>query len=133
MSHEKGPKGQRGKGAKRPIPIACPPIDAAKLEGLIDLMVMKGLITEQELSQTADLYQSYINALIDVLVLKGVFEPWELDICVKAYHDFLQAVASNPTVPPEVLFNQRRNYEQELIELRRNMMKAPKENGNNDN
>jgi hypothetical protein len=121
MGH--GDKGQR-KVVKKPIPIACPDVDSAKLEGLIDLMVLKGLITEKELSQTVDIYSSYINALIDVLVLKGVFKPWELDICVKAYHDYLQAIAGNPMVPPEVLFQQRRNYEQELIDIRLKMMKA---------
>jgi hypothetical protein len=119
----RGDKGQR-KVDKKPIPIACPDIESAKLEGLIDLLVMKGLVSEKELSQTVDIYLSYINALIDVLVLKGVFEPWELDICVKAYHDFIQAVAGNPTVPPEVLFQQRRNYEEELIAVRRKMMEA---------
>jgi len=103
------------------VPIACPDIDVAKLEGLIDLLVLKGVFSENELTQTANIYSSYVNAIIDLLVLKGIIKPYELDICVKAYHDFLQAMAANPTIPPTVLFQQRRNYEAELIEMRRKL------------
>lgn len=126
MSKGDGPKGQRQQ-AKKPIPIACPDVESATLEGLMDLLVLKGVITEKELTQTVDIYSSYINALIDVLVLKGVFLPWEMDICVKAYHDYLRAIAGNPMVPPEVLFQQRRNYERELIEVRRKMMEGDRD------
>lgn len=114
---------------KKPIPIACPDIDSAKLEGLIDLLVLKGVVTEKELSHTADIYLSYINAIIDLLVLKDIFKPWELDICIKAYHDYLQALAGNPNVPPDVLFQQRRNYEKDLIDFRRKMIDEGKSNG----
>lgn len=122
-------KGKRREEEKRPVPIACPNVDNAKLEGLIDLLVLKGVVTEGELSQTADIYMSYINAIIDLMVLKDIFKPWELDICVKAYHDYLQAQAGNPNIPPEVLFQQRRNYEKELMDFRRKMIDEGKSNG----
>jgi|GEM_PF-6177009 hypothetical protein len=122
-------KGKRKEEKKKPIPIASPDVDSAKIEGLIDLLVLKGILTEQELAQTADIYLSYINAIIDLLVLKDIFKSWELDICVKAYHDYLQAQAGNPTIPPEVLFQQRRNYEKELIDFRRKMIDEGKFNG----
>lgn len=122
-------KGKRREEENSFVPIACPSVDSAKLEGLIDLLVLKGIVTEKELSQTADIYFSYINAIIDLLVLKDIFKPWELDICIKAYHDYLQAQAGNPNIPPEVLFQQRRNYEKELIDFRRKMIDEGKSNG----
>lgn len=91
------------------------------MEGLIDLLVIKGIITEEELNQTANLYGAYINAIVDLLITKKVIEEWEFDICVKCYHDTVRALANNPNISPDIIFDMRRRREQELIKARRDM------------
>lgn len=120
MSSRRG-KGRNGDKAKRFVQIACPQSEAAVLEGLIDLLVIKGVITEEELKATADTYQSYMNAIIDLLVIKKIIEEWELDICIKCYHDAVRAIGNNPAVSPEIIFDMRRKRERELIDIRRRM------------
>lgn len=115
--------GEHLKKKKEFIKIACPSSEIAVLEGLIDLLVIKNIITEKELVQTANLYGAYINALIDLLVNKKIFEEWELDICIKCYHDSVRALANNPNISPEIIFDMRRKREKELIEVKREMMK----------
>lgn len=109
------------KSKKDFVRIACPPSEVAVMEGLIDLLVLKGLITEEELNQTANLYNAYMNAIVDLLVTKGIIEEWELDICIKCYHDSVRALSGYPNISPEIIFDMRRKREQELIKARRDM------------
>ncbi len=102
---------------RQPVPIACPDIDAAKLEAIIDLLVIKGVITDQELATAADLYGSYMNGLLDLLNLKGIIQEWELDLAVAEFHRFIQAIGQNNFIPPAVLFERRRNAVKERLEL----------------
>lgn len=117
-------KGRRGKDERakktkefKPSPIAVPSVEIGRLEGLIDLLVWKGLITDEELITTSEPYYGIMNGLLDLLEVKGVIHKWELDIAMKCYQDFILAVGPNPTVPPQVLFNQRRQYLSELLEI----------------
>lgn len=115
-SEKKAAKGKREE-KRQPVPIACPDIDAAKLEALIDLLVIKGVITDQELAAAADLYGSYMNGLLDLLNLKGIIQEWEMDLAVAEFHRFIQAIGQNNYIPPVVLFERRRNAIKERLEL----------------
>jgi hypothetical protein len=117
MSKDK--KGSKGK--RQPIPIACPDLDSAKVEGLIDLLVIKGVINDQELAAAADLYVSYMNGLLDLLHEKGIIEEWELDIAVAEFHRFVQAIGQNNFIPPAVLFERRRNAVSDRLKLERKL------------
>ena len=119
-----GSKGK--KEVRQPVPIACPEIDAASLEGLIDLLVIKGVITDEELKAAAELYGSYMNGLLDLLNLKGIVEDWELDIARAEFHRFVQALGGNNFIPPAVLFERRRNAVSDRLKLER-QLKAGKE------
>ena len=115
-------KGSKGKKEKRqPVPIACPEIDAASLEGLIDLLVIKGVITDEELKAASELYGSYMNGLLDLLNLKGIVEDWELDIARAEFHRFVQALGANQYIPPAVLFERRRNAVSDRLKLERQL------------
>ena len=114
--------GSKGKKAVRqPVPIACPEIDAASLEGLIDLLVIKGVINDEELKAAAELYGSYVNGLLDLLNLKGIVEDWELDIARAEFHRFVQALGGNNFIPPAVLFERRRNAVSDRLKLERQL------------
>jgi hypothetical protein len=119
MSNEKT-DGQN-QGERKPIPIACPNIDSAAFEGLLDILIYKGVITDLELGSIFDLYGSYMNALIDLLVTKGVFKAWELDTAITNYHDFVRAMANHPEIPPQVLFGKRRTTLGDLLTLEADM------------
>lgn len=123
---KKASKGQR-KGQKQPVPIACPDIDAAKLEALIDLLIIKGIITDEELQAAANLYGSYMNGLLDLLHLKGIIEEWELDIAVAEFHRFVQAIGQNNFIPPAVLFERRRNAVSDRLGLERKLREGESE------
>jgi hypothetical protein len=116
VTDKKGSKGKR-QNKQKPIPIACPNIDSATLEGLIDLLIIKGVLTEDELTGAADLYGSYINALLDILNVKGIVKEWELDLARVEYHHFVQAMGQSPNIPPVVLFERRRNVIRDRLEL----------------
>lgn len=117
-------KGRRGKDERakktkefKPSPIAVPQVELGRLEGLIDLLVLKGKITDEELIAVSEPYFSIMNGLLDLLEAKGLIKKWEMDIAVKCYNDYVLAIGPNPTVPPQVLFNQRREYLKELLEI----------------
>lgn len=121
MSKEdKKSKGQR-KEKRQPVPIACPEIDSASLEGLIDLLVIKGVINDEELKAAAELYGSYMNGLLDLLNLKGIIKDWELDIARAEFHRFVQALGANNYIPPAVLFERRRNAISDRLKLERQL------------
>ncbi len=119
--HEKKAAKGQNKTVRQPIPIACPDIDAAKQEAIIDLLVIKGIITDEELAAAANLYGSYMNGLLDLLHLKGIIEEWELDIAVAEFHRFVQAIGQNNFIPPAVLFERRRNAVSDRLELERKL------------
>ena len=117
-------KGRRGKADQakpkkefKPSPIAVPQVELGRLEGLIDLLVLKGKITDEELIAVSEPYFSIMNGLLDLLEAKGLIKKWEMDIAVKCYNDYVLAIGPNPSVPPQVLFNQRREYLKELLEI----------------
>ena len=114
-------KGSKGKGQRQPVPIACPDIDVAKLEGIIDLLVIKGVITDEELQAAAELYGSHMNGLLDLLQTKGIIEEWEMDIAVAEFHRFIQAIGLNNYIPPAVLFERRRNAVSDRLKLERQL------------
>lgn len=113
---KKAGKGQR-KQARQLVPIACPDMDAARVEAIVDLLVIKGVITEEELTAAAEPYGSYMNGILDLLHLKGIIEDWEMDIAMAEFHRFVRAIGQNNFIPPVVLFERRRNAISDRLKL----------------
>jgi hypothetical protein len=96
----------------RPIEVLCE--DAAVLEGLIDLLVIKGTITEEELVPHTGRYQSVITALIMILVEKGVISELELEKATLAFHFARRHCSSTASL--DEIFEARRTHLKTLLE-----------------
>lgn len=119
-------KQNKAKGKPKINPIACPESEVAVIEGLIDLLIIKGVFKDEELRPLIDTYGSVMNALIDLLIIKGVFKDYELDVATSEFHRFVQALGSNNFMPPAVLFERRRNAIRERLAFEEKI-RAPKE------
>jgi hypothetical protein len=94
------------KRPERPIPALCE--DQATLEGLIDLLVVKGIITEEEIQPYVNRYMSVITALVMLLVEKGLISDLDLEKAVLAYHFALRNC--RPDASPDEIFEARRRH-----------------------
>lgn len=102
---------------KEAEPIGIPDNEQATIEGLIDLLVLKGIFTDDELMACANRFQAIMNGLVDILTIKGVITARELEIARNEYHQFVQAEALYRNIPPSVLFQKRRAVIKERIDL----------------
>jgi hypothetical protein len=95
-----------------PIPVISE--DVAVLEGLIDLLVLKGVITDIELDPGLNRYKSVITALIDLLVQRGVISDTDLEKAIVAYHFTLRNC--RPDATASEIFESRRSHLHLLLE-----------------
>lgn len=101
------------KRPERPIQALCE--DSATLEGLIDLLVLKGVITEEELSSYLNQYMSVITALVMLLVEKGAISNLEMEKATLSYHFALRNC--RPNAGPDEIFESRRAHLKKLLEV----------------
>lgn len=101
------------KRPERPIETLCE--DSATLEGLIDLLVVKGIISEQELVARINRYQSVVTGLVMVLVEKGVITDQDMEKGILAYHFALRNC--RPDASADEIFVSRRSHLKTLLEV----------------
>jgi len=101
------------KRPERPIEVIAE--DQATLEGLIDLLVVKGIITETELNPYLIRYQSVMTALVMILVVKGIITDADMEKATLAYHFTIRN--SRPNATGDEIFESRRNYLNRMMEF----------------
>ena len=97
---------------ERPIQSLCE--DSAALEGIIDVLVLRHVISEDELTPYLHRYQSIMSGLVMLLIEKGIIEETDLDKAILSYHHVLRTV--KPDLPASGVFALRREYLATLLD-----------------
>lgn len=100
------------KRPERPIPALCE--DMATLEGLIDLLVIKGTINEVDLNIFIQRYQSVITALVMLLIERGIITENDMEKAISAFHYATRHCRPNATM--DEIFEARRKRITDLLE-----------------
>lgn len=86
-------------------------------EAVFDVLVMKKVATQQEISHYLDQYKQIWVAIINILIDKKVATPKELNCAILAYHHFFRTEGFNSLKSQQELFEARQKYTQELMKL----------------
>jgi len=101
---------------RRDPPIQALLADVAVVEGIIDLLILKGIITDTEIRTYGDRYQSSISALIMLCVEKGVFTEADLNKAIVAFHHVIRTHQAGKEMTPDEVLSARQNYLRGLLE-----------------
>ena len=102
-----------GKRPERPIQAMTE--DSASLEGLIDLLVCKGIMTEPEFGRYLNRYQSAMTALVMLLIEKDVISETDMEKAISVYHFMVRT--AHPGTKSEDVLEARRARLKLLLEV----------------
>ncbi len=86
-------------------------------EALFDILVSKGIVTQEEIAAYLDQYKQIWATLINILVDKGITTPKEINCGILAFHHFFRMQGYYSGKSPEEIFEARQKYMKELMEL----------------
>jgi hypothetical protein len=92
---------------RRPgTPIPCLQEDAAAVQGLIDILIVKGIIKDEHpdevIVQYMDHYNSIVTGLVMLLIDKNVITEKEMDAAILAFHHAIRHFGNGPASFEEV-------------------------------
>lgn len=103
---------------RRPeVPIETLTADHGTIEGIIDLLVVKGHATIQEVQEFGDRYQSGVSALVMLCIEKGLFSEDEMNMALAAFHHVIRAYGHGTGVSPTEIFAARHAHLKKLLDV----------------
>lgn len=103
---------------KRPeMPVSALQEDIAVIEGIIDLLIVKGHTTVEEIRDYGDRYQSSLSSLIMLCIEKGIFSEADLNKATMSFHHVIRVYGSGRGMTPEEILGARHAYLRRLLEL----------------
>jgi hypothetical protein len=101
-----------------PSPVLQVQYDIAFYEAIFDILVVKGITTQKEITHYLDMYKQIWTTLANLLIDKGVTTAKELNCSTLAYHHFVRIEGTNSNKTPEELFEARQKYTKELMNMK---------------
>ncbi len=103
---------------KRPeTPIQALHEDIAVIEGIIDILIVKGVTTVEEIREYGDRYQSSLSSLIMLCIEKGIFTEAELTMATMTFHHIIRVYGNGRGMTPEEILEARHAYLRRLLDL----------------
>lgn len=102
---------------RRPeVPIETLTADHGTVEGIIDLLIVKGHVTLAEVQDFGDRYQSGVSALVMLCIEKGLFTEAEMNAALVSFHHVIRAYGHGSMVTPDQIFSARQAHLKTLLE-----------------
>lgn len=102
---------------KRPeVPIETLTADHGTVEGIIDLLIVKGHATLEEIQDFGDRYQSGVSALVMLCIAKGLFTEAEMNAALVSFHHVIRAYGHGSMATPDQIFAARQAHLKTLLE-----------------
>lgn len=103
--------------ARYPSPVVQIQEDVAFYEAIFDILVLKKIVTLDELQHYLDQYKQIWGVLVNILIDKKITSGKELNCAILAYHHFLRSEGFNAGKPRELVFEERQKYIKMLMAL----------------
>ncbi len=103
--------------ARYPSPILQAQEDIAFYEALFDILVRKGVVTQEEIQHYLDQYRQIWSTIANILIDKGITSPKEINCEILAYHHFFRMLGISTGKSREELFAERQKYVDELMQM----------------
>lgn len=103
--------------ARYPSPVLQVQEDVAFYEAIFDVLVLKKIVTLDEIQHYLDQYKQIWAVLIHILIDKKITTGKELNCATLAYHHFLRSDGINTGKSREQLFEERQKYIKLLMAL----------------
>ncbi len=103
--------------ARYPSPIVQAQEDVAFYEAIFDVLVLKKIVTQEEIAHYLDQYRQIWVAIANIMIDKGITTPKELNCEMLAFHHFLRMYGMATGKQRDELFKERRKYVDELMAM----------------
>lgn len=100
-----------------PSPVMHLAEDIAMVEGIIDMLVCRNIVTIAEVHSYIDTYKQSWTALVHLLIDKGVFTQRQMNISILAFHHMIRMKGTKPDATYEELQVERTKFAEDLEKL----------------